>query len=58
MNGKETVQLKRGFLDSKLISEKVEYEDLKRIAREKEIPLREVRKRVLSEIRKADEDSA
>ena len=58
MNGKETVQLKRGFVDSKLISEKVEYEDLKRIAREKKIPLREVRKRVLSEIRKADEDSA
>jgi len=58
MNGKETVQLKRGFIDSKLISEKVEYEDLQRIAREKEIPLREIRKRVLSEIHKADEDSA
>lgn len=58
MNGKETIRLKRGFIDAELISEKVEYEDLKRIAREKEVPLREIRKRVLSEINKVDEDSA
>jgi uncharacterized protein (TIGR00299 family) protein len=58
MNGKETVRLKRGYIDSELISEKVEYEDLKRIAQEKGVPLREIRKRVLSEIRKVDEDSA
>ncbi|MFX0124611.1 MAG: nickel pincer cofactor biosynthesis protein LarC [Candidatus Hodarchaeota archaeon] len=58
MNGKETIQIKRGFIDSELISEKIEYEDLKRIAREKGVPLREIRKRVLSEIKKVDEDSA
>jgi uncharacterized protein (TIGR00299 family) protein len=58
MNGKETVRLKKGFIDSELISEKVEYEDLKRIAQEKGVSLREIRKRVLSEIRKADEDNA
>ncbi|MFW9903473.1 MAG: nickel pincer cofactor biosynthesis protein LarC [Candidatus Thorarchaeota archaeon] len=58
MNGKETVRLKRGFIDSELISEKVEYEDLKRIAQEKGVSLREIRKRVITEIHKADEDSA
>lgn len=58
MNGKETVRLKRGFIDSELISEKVEYEDLKRIAQEKGVSLREIRKRVLSEIHEADEDNA
>ncbi|MFX1507445.1 MAG: nickel pincer cofactor biosynthesis protein LarC [Promethearchaeota archaeon] len=58
MNGKETVRLKRGFVDSELISEKVEYEDLKRIAQEKGVSLREIRKRVLSEIHKVDEDNA
>ena len=57
-NGKETVQLKRGFIDSELISEKVEYEDLKRIAQEKGVSLREIRKLILSEIHKADEDNA
>lgn len=58
MDGKETIQIKRGFINSELISEKVEYEDLKRIAQEKGVPLREIRKRVLSDINKLDEDNA
>ncbi len=58
MNGQETVHLKRGFIDSELISEKVEYEDLRRIARQKGISLREIRKRILAEINKQDENNA
>ncbi|UCE12495.1 MAG: nickel pincer cofactor biosynthesis protein LarC [Candidatus Heimdallarchaeota archaeon] len=58
VNEEETVQVKRGYLNSELISEKVEYEDLKRIARRKGIPLREIQKRILSEIQRQDEENA
>ncbi len=58
MNGVETVHLKRGFVDSELISEKIEYDDLKRIAQQKGVSLREIRKRILSEIHKQDENNA
>ncbi len=58
LDGRETVRLKKGFIDSELITEKVEYEDLKRIARKRGIPLREIRKRVLSEIHKENENNA
>lgn len=58
MNELETVHLKRGFVDSELISEKVEYNDLKRIAQQKGVSLREIKKRILSEIHKQDENNA
>ncbi len=58
MNGVETVHYKRGFVDSELISEKIEYDDLKRIAQQKGVSLREIRKRILSEIHKQDENNA
>ncbi|UCG90426.1 MAG: nickel pincer cofactor biosynthesis protein LarC [Candidatus Heimdallarchaeota archaeon] len=58
MDELETVHLKRGYVDSELISEKVEYDDLKRIAHQKGISLRETRKRILSEIHKQDENNA
>ncbi|MFX0013140.1 MAG: nickel pincer cofactor biosynthesis protein LarC [Promethearchaeota archaeon] len=57
LNNEETVQLKKGFLNSELISEKIEYEDLKRIARQKGVSLREINKRILTEIHKRDEEN-
>lgn len=55
LNEEETVHVKRGYLNSELVSEKVEYEDLKRIARRKGISLREIQKRILFEIQRQDE---
>ncbi|MFX0149512.1 MAG: nickel pincer cofactor biosynthesis protein LarC [Candidatus Hodarchaeota archaeon] len=54
MNGTENVHLKRGFLESELISEKVEFEDLRRIAKSRGISLQEARKIILNEIKKQD----
>lgn len=50
--GAEVVQLKRGYIHDKVISEKVEYEDLKRIARKEKKPLREVRRKINSTIQR------
>ncbi|MFX1284886.1 MAG: nickel pincer cofactor biosynthesis protein LarC [Promethearchaeota archaeon] len=58
MDGMESVHLKRGYVNSELVSEKVEYDDLKRIAQQKGVSLREIRKRILSEIHKQDENNA
>jgi uncharacterized protein (TIGR00299 family) protein len=44
--GKHIVHLKRGYINDELISEKVEYEDLKKIARKEDKPLRKVRKEI------------
>ncbi|MFX0085442.1 MAG: nickel pincer cofactor biosynthesis protein LarC [Candidatus Hodarchaeota archaeon] len=57
-NGQETIQYKKGFLGSEIISEKIEFDDLQRLARKEGITLREMRKRLLSEISKQDDDNA
>ncbi|MFX0172213.1 MAG: nickel pincer cofactor biosynthesis protein LarC [Candidatus Hodarchaeota archaeon] len=54
MNGTENVHLKRGFLESELISEKVEFEDLRRIAKSRSISLRKARKIILKELKKQE----
>ncbi|MFX0184286.1 MAG: nickel pincer cofactor biosynthesis protein LarC [Candidatus Hodarchaeota archaeon] len=54
LNGTETIRLKRGFLESEIISEKVEYEDLRRIAKEKGVSLQKIRKIILDEIKKQE----
>ena len=44
--GRHIVHLKRGYINDELITEKVEYEDLKQIARKENKPLRKVRKEI------------
>lgn len=51
----ETIRVKKGSIDSELISHKVEFEDLKRIAQQENISLQEARKLVLTELSKLPE---
>ncbi len=53
--GMNEVKVKRGYFGDEMITEKVEYEDLKRIALEQEKPLRKVRKDITSDIIKESE---
>ncbi len=46
------VRIKRSFLDGRLVTEKPEYEDCKKIAKEKELPLKKVYDGILSFIKK------
>ncbi len=48
----EEVRLKRGFLGPEMISEKIEFEDLRRIAQNKKLSVRETKKRITAEIQK------
>ncbi len=57
-NGQETIQYKKGFLGSEIISEKIEFDDLQRLARKEGVTLREMRKRILSELNKQDDENA
>ena len=57
-NEKEKIIIKRGFLETEKISEKIEFEDLKRLAQKKGVPLRKIRNQILAEIYKKDEDNA
>lgn len=54
----EPVQYKKGFVGSEIVSEKIEFDDLKRLAQKEGITLKEMRKRIFSEISKQDEDNA
>ncbi|MHA1236202.1 MAG: nickel pincer cofactor biosynthesis protein LarC [Candidatus Hodarchaeales archaeon] len=47
---RESIRLKKGFIGQELVSEKIEYEDLKKIARVENQPLRKIRKRLQHEI--------
>ncbi|MHA2226380.1 MAG: nickel pincer cofactor biosynthesis protein LarC [Candidatus Hodarchaeales archaeon] len=58
MEEQETVNIKRGFLGSNLVSEKIEYEDLRRIARQKGDSLQKIKKQILSDIDKERETNA
>ncbi|MHA2247210.1 MAG: nickel pincer cofactor biosynthesis protein LarC [Candidatus Hodarchaeales archaeon] len=57
-SGLEPVQYKQGFIDSEIISEKIEFEDLKRLAQKEGITLKEMRKKIFSEIEKQDDSNA
>ncbi|MHA2347454.1 MAG: nickel pincer cofactor biosynthesis protein LarC2, partial [Candidatus Hodarchaeales archaeon] len=57
-SGLEQVQYKQGFIGSEIISEKIEFEDLKRLALKEGITLKEMRKRIFSEIEKQDDSNA
>ena len=52
MDETEEIRLKRGFLGSEMISEKIEFEDLRRIAQNKGLSIRETKKRIYAEIHK------
>jgi len=52
MDETEEIRLKRGFLGSEIISEKIEFEDLRRIAQNKSLSIRETKKRISAEIHK------
>ena len=56
--GEDTVQVKRGYVGDKMITEKVEYEDLKRVALKKKQPLRNVRKDINNSINKEKDTNA
>ncbi len=47
---RDAIRLKKGYIGEELVSEKFEYEDLKKIAREENKPLRKVRKRLEDDI--------
>jgi uncharacterized protein (TIGR00299 family) protein len=48
--GKYQIRLKKGFIGEELVSEKFEYEDLKEIAKNEDLPLRKIRKRLQDEV--------
>ncbi|MHA1993680.1 MAG: nickel pincer cofactor biosynthesis protein LarC [Candidatus Hodarchaeales archaeon] len=51
----DSVSVKRGFIGNEMITEKVEYEDIKRIALKKKQPLRTIRKNINSNITKEND---
>jgi len=53
LNGtKESIQVKRAFIKDELISEKIEFEDIKRLAKKKKKTLREIRQQIHSDIKR------
>ncbi|MHA1976895.1 MAG: nickel pincer cofactor biosynthesis protein LarC [Candidatus Hodarchaeales archaeon] len=56
--GEDNVKVKRGFIGDEMIKEKVEYEDLKRIALKKKQPLRMIRKNIDANIKKENDSNA
>lgn len=54
-NKTEMIHLKLGLLGKNVVSEKVEYEDIKRIAKKKKLTLKEARKLIYSELSNRDE---
>jgi uncharacterized protein (TIGR00299 family) protein len=56
LDNREIVRVKLGSIGSEQISRKVEFDDLKRIAKKANISLREARKRVLTALSSLDEE--
>lgn len=56
--GDDSVKVKRGFIGDEMITEKVEYEDIKRIALKKKQSLRKTRKNIDSNIKREDDANA
>ena len=54
----ETIRIKQAFLGDKIISEKLEFEDIKRIAKKKNLTLKETRKLIYSRLNMNDEENA
>lgn len=53
LNGmKESIQVKKGFIKDELISEKIEFEDIKRLAKKKKKTLREIRQQIHSDMKR------
>ena len=61
INGNEerdAIRLKKGFIGEELVSEKLEFEDLKEIARDEDQPLRKIRKRLEYDIQRRKKTDA
>ena len=54
----EVINYKTGLLGSEVISEKIEFDDLQRLARKEGVALREMRKRISLELHKKDDNNA
>jgi uncharacterized protein (DUF111 family) len=54
----EEIRVKKGFLGEELVSEKLEYEDIKEIARKENQPLKKVRERLEYEIKRRENTDA
>ena len=54
----DKIRVKKGFIEGELVTEKIEYDDIKEIARKEKQPLRKIRRRLENDLKRSDNTDA